>query len=63
MKTVYPPQTKFAGGIIKSCIYKYKTIFNNASVVLNEATYWLALPFISLVNNVSVISRRVTKKW
>ena len=36
-------------------------------MVLNVATYWLALPFISLVNNVSVIisnlvSKMVTQK-
>ena len=38
------------------------TIYNNASVVLNVATYWLALPFISLVNNISdIISNIVTK--
>ena len=30
-------------------------------MVLNVATYWLASPFISLVNNVSVISNRVIK--
>ena len=37
-------------------------VYNNASVILNVATYWLALPFISIVNNVSVIiSNLVTK--
>ena len=46
---------------IKPSIYLYKTIYIIASVVLNVATYWLALPFISLVNNVSVISNSVTK--
>ena len=39
------------------------TIYNNASLVSTVATYWLALPFISLVNYVSVIiSSLVTKK-
>ena len=47
---------------VKPYVYLYKTTYNNASVVLNVATYWLALPFISLVNNVSVIiSKLVTK--
>ena len=40
----------------------YKTIYHNASVVLNVVTDWLALSFISLVNNASVIiSNNVTK--